>query len=292
MVSTADIPPGCVVAYRGADGSRAWLITTADEPRWCPPGFRLRDVLAVGGVDRVSDQPPGPHREVDLVAPVDDDTEIWAAGVTYEASRRARMEESEQAADVYAAVYDADRPELFFKSIGWRARGGGEPIGIRADSTWDVPEPELAVVCDAAGSIVGVTIGNDVSSRSIEGENPLYLPQAKMFHGACAVGPWIRLVRPGDRLTDLGIDVEIRRAGTVVWSGHTSTARLHRPLEDLVGFLFRGEVYPHGVILSTGTSAVPGPDVTLEPGDEVVIDIHSIGRLHNAVRRGLPDQRR
>jgi len=290
VVSTADIPPDCVVAYRGADGSRAWLITTAGEPRWCASGFRLRDMLADDGC--AGDHAAGPHRDVELLAPVDDDTEVWAAGVTYEVSRLARMAESEKAADAYAAVYDAERPELFFKSIGWRVRGSAEPIGVRADSTWDVPEPELALVCGAAGSIVGVTICNDVSSRSIEGENPLYLPQAKMYHGSCALGPWIRLVRPGDRLIDLGINIEIERAGAVVWSGHTSTARLHRRLEDLVGFLFRGELYPHGVILSTGTSAVPGPDVTLEPGDEVVIDIDSIGQLRNPVRRGLIEVRR
>lgn len=284
MVSTAEVPPGCAVAYRSADGSRGWLITTAAEPRWAPPGFGLRDVLA-GGTDGIS----GSHRDVVLLAPVDDETEVWAAGVTYEVSRQARIEESERSADVYAAVYDAARPELFFKSIGWRVRGSQEPIGVRADSTWDVPEPELAVVCDATGAVAGVTICNDVSSRSIEGENPLYLPQAKMFHGACALGPWIRLVGPHDRLTDLGIDVEIRRGGARLWSGHTSTARLHRRIEELVSYLFRGEQFPHGVVLSTGTSAVPGPDVTLEAGDEVVIDIESIGRLRNPVRRGLPE---
>ena len=283
IVSTVDVPPDCLVAYRDDDGSRGWLLTTGAEPRWGESGFGLRDVLAVDGLSHLDARPTRPHRDVELIAPVDDDTEVWAAGVTYEVSREARMEESERAADVYAAVYDAKRPELFFKSIGWRVRGSGEAIGIRSDSTWDVPEPELAVVCGAAGDIVGATICNDVSSRSIEGENPLYLPQAKMFNGACAIGPWIRLARSMVSLTQLDIVVEIRRSDTVVWSGGTSTARLHRPIEDLVAFLFRGERYPHGVVLSTGTSAVPGPDVTLRPDDEVVIDIDSIGQLRNAV---------
>ena len=286
-VSTADVSPDCLLAYRGDDESRRWLLTTAGEPRWCAPGFSLGDVLAVGGLSQLDEQPPGPHRDVELLAPVDDDTEVWAAGVTYEVSREARIEESERSADVYAAVYDAQRPELFFKSIGWRVRGSGEAIGIRSDSTWDVPEPELAVVCAAAGDIVGATICNDVSSRSIEGENPLYLPQAKIFHGACAVGPWIRLVRSMGPLTQLDIVVEIRRRDAVVWSGDTCTARLHRRIEDLVDFLFRAERYPHGVVLSTGTSAVPGPEVTLQPDDDIVIDIDSIGRLRNAVQRGL-----
>lgn len=285
-ISTSDIPPDSLVAYRGDDGARRWLLTTGTEPRWYERGFRLRDVLA-GSTAELDVAPTGPHRDVELLAPVDDDTEVWAAGVTYEVSRQARMEESERAADVYAAVYAADRPELFFKAVGRRVRGSGQSIGIRADSTWDVPEPELAVVCNARGDVVGATICNDVSSRSIEGENPLYLPQAKMFAGACALGPWIRMVRSAGSLTDLAIAVEIRRGPSSVWTGGTSTARLHRKIEELVAFLFRGERYPYGVVLSTGTSAVPGPDVTLQPGDDVVIDIDSIGRLRNPVRRGL-----
>jgi 2-dehydro-3-deoxy-D-arabinonate dehydratase len=286
-VSTATIPPDCLVAYRGDDGTRRWLLTTSAEPRWCAAGFALRDVLASGDVAALDATAPGPHREIELLAPVDDDTEVWAAGVTYQVSRQARMEESEHSADVYAQVYEAERPELFFKALGWRVCGPGRPIGIRADSTWDVPEPELAVVCSAGGDIVGVTICNDVSSRSIEGENPLYLPQAKIYAGACALGPWIRLARSAGALTALAIEVEIRRAGATAWAGGTSTARLHRRIEDLIAFLFRAERYPHGVVLSTGTSAVPGPDVTLEPGDQVVIDVESIGRLSNVVRRGV-----
>jgi len=286
-VSTATIPPDCLVAYRGDDGTRRWLLTTSAEPRWCAPGFRLRDVLASGDLAALDAPAPAAHRELELLAPVDDDTEVWAAGVTYQVSRQARMEESERSADVYAQVYEAERPELFFKALGWRVRGPGQPIGIRADSTWDVPEPELAVVCSAGGDIVGVTICNDVSSRSIEGENPLYLPQAKIYAGACALGPWIRLARSAGARTALAIEVEIRRAGTTAWAGGTSTARLHRRIEDLIAFLFRAERYPHGVVLSTGTSAVPGPDVTLEPGDQVVIDVESIGRLSNVVRRGV-----
>ncbi|MBB4683097.1 fumarylacetoacetate hydrolase family protein [Amycolatopsis jiangsuensis] len=220
-----------------------------------------------------------------LLAPVDDDTEVWAAGVTYEVSREARMEESDDA-DVYARVYEADRPELFFKSIGHRVRGPAQPIGVREDSTWDVPEPELAVVCTAGGEIAGYTIVDDVSSRSIEGENPLYLPQAKTYHGSCAAGPWIV---PAAEVPDpyaLAISVTIHRGGALRWSGETSTARLHRRLADLVSWLYRGDCYPRGAVLATGTSAVPGAEFTLEEGDEVTISIEGIGTLRNPVQRG------
>ncbi|GAA3579704.1 fumarylacetoacetate hydrolase family protein [Amycolatopsis ultiminotia] len=218
-----------------------------------------------------------------LLAPVDAHTEVWAAGVTYEVSREARMAESGDA-DVYARVYDAARPELFFKSIGHRVRGPGQPIGVREDSTWDVPEPELGVVSNAEGVIVGYTIVDDVSSRSIEGENPLYLPQAKMYRGSCAAGPWIV---PASELPDpyaLGISVAIHRDGKLRWSGETSTSRLHRKLADLVSWLYRGDRYPHGAVLATGTSAVPGQDITLEAGDDVTITVDGIGTLHNPVR--------
>ncbi|MBB1159251.1 fumarylacetoacetate hydrolase family protein [Amycolatopsis dendrobii] len=264
-----------------------WQVTDGESAGALPPGTTLGSLLALPADDFAEalaiELVPGEPGE--LRAPVDDDTEVWAAGVTYDVSREARMEESGDA-DVYSRVYDAERPELFFKSVGHRVRGPGEPIGVREDSAWDVPEPELALVCNANGEIVGYTIVNDVSSRSIEGENPLYLPQAKMYRGSCAAGPWIV---PAQEIPDpyaLGITVSIHRAGALLWAGETSTARLHRRLADLVAWLYRGDVFPRGAVLATGTSAVPGPDVTLEADDEVTIMIEGLGALRNPVRRG------
>jgi 2-dehydro-3-deoxy-D-arabinonate dehydratase len=227
--------------------------------------------------------------EVRLLPPIDSRTEVWAAGVTYRRSREARVEESDKAADVYELVYDAERPELFFKSVAWRVTGHGEQISVRRDSEINVPEPELALVLTAAGEVVGYTICNDVSSRSIEGENPLYLPQAKVYLGGCAVGPGIR---PAWELADpraLGMRMEIRRGDDVVWEGNASTAELRRSLEELVEFLFREESFPDGAVLSTGTSLVPDLPTTLLPGDRVSIRIDGIGTLTSEVRHGKDD---
>jgi 2-dehydro-3-deoxy-D-arabinonate dehydratase len=215
--------------------------------------------------------------------PVDGLTEVWACGVTYERSSAARQEESD-VADVYARVYEAKRPELFFKSPAWRVCGDGEPIGIRPDSEISVPEPELALVCNAFAQIIGVTICDDVSSRSIEGQNPLYLPQAKIYAGACAIGPGITPVWELDDIAAVAISVSVRRGGAVVWSGATSTAQLHRDLAELVEYLFRSFSFPQGVILSTGTGLVPELSFTLAAGDEVEVGIDGIGTLTNVVR--------
>jgi 2-dehydro-3-deoxy-D-arabinonate dehydratase len=241
------------------------------------PAGRLREFVATAAAAAPS---RGPFR---LLPPVDGLTEVWASGVTYERSSAARQEES-QVADVYARVYEADRPELFFKSPAWRVCGPGEPIGIRPDSAVNVPEPELAVVCNAEGEIVGATICNDVSSRSIEGENPLYLPQAKVYAGACALGPGIVPAWQLGDLRALTISVTVRRGGRLAWDGQASTAQLHRDVTDLVDYLFRCAQFPHGAVLSTGTGLVPGLDFTLEPGDVVRIDISGIGSLTNIVR--------
>jgi 2-dehydro-3-deoxy-D-arabinonate dehydratase len=267
-----------------------WWVADGSGAGPLPPGTTLGSLLALpaDGLDALvaatARMAPAPDS---LLAPVDDDTEVWAAGVTYEVSREARMEESSTSSDLYAQVYEAERPELFFKSVGWRVAGPGRPIGVREDSTWDVPEPELGVVCNAAGAIVGYTVVNDVSSRSIEGDNPLYLPQAKMYHGSCAAGPGIVLATGVPDPYRLAISVEIHRGGALLWSGETSTARLHRKLTDLTAYLYRAEVFPRGALLATGTSAVPGPDVTLQPGDEVAITIDGLGTLRNPVRAGL-----
>jgi 2-dehydro-3-deoxy-D-arabinonate dehydratase len=219
---------------------------------------------------------------VELLAPIDDQ-EVWAAGVTYRRSRDARMEESTQR-DVYDLVYDADRPELFMKATPRRVAGPGQSITVRSDSTWDVPEPELVLVINTHGEIVGYTVGNDVSSRSIEGENPLYLPQAKIYDHSAALGPAIALVSEvGDPLA-LSIQLVIERDGAEAFRGETSTAEIHRSLDELVSYLFRGNSFPDGAFLMTGTGIVPPDEFTLSNGDVVHISIDGIGTLTNPVR--------
>ena len=217
-----------------------------------------------------------------LLPPVDALTEVWAAGVTYKRSRAAREEESDQP-DVYSRVYDADRPELFFKSVAWRVVGTGEPIGVRSDSAINAPEPEIALVCNSFGEIVGVTICNDVSSRSIEGENPLYLPQAKVYAGSCALGPGFVPIDQIPDIYNLEISVAVKRDGEVIWDGVTSTKEMHRTFEDLVKYLFLQMTFPQGVILSTGTGLVPSMSFNLSTEDEVTVGIERIGTLVNNV---------
>lgn len=216
--------------------------------------------------------------DVKILAPLDEQ-EVWACGVTYLRSKVARMEESEGGGDFYDLVYDAERPELFFKSTARRVVGTGEAIRIRRDSTWDVPEPELCLVLSSRGEIVGHTIGNDVSSRSIEGENPLYLPQAKVFDGACALGPFIAL--DGER--ERAIHLTIVRDGDTIFTGQTSTAQMRRTPQELAAYLFRELTFPQGAFLLTGTGVVPGDDFTLRSGDVVKIEIEGIGTLENFV---------
>jgi 2-dehydro-3-deoxy-D-arabinonate dehydratase len=218
-------------------------------------------------------------------APIDGQTEVWAAGVTYRRSEEARVEES-GTPDIYTKVYSAERPELFFKATPRRVAGPEEPVVVRADSTWDVPEPELALVVNAGAEIVGYTIGNDVSSRSIEGDNPLYLPQAKVYARSCALGPGITPAWKIDDPYALRMRMRILRGEQVHWSGEASTADLKRRLEDLVEYLFREDDFPDGVILSTGTSLVPDSPFTLQQGDIVEIEIDQLGLLRNPVVRG------
>jgi 2-dehydro-3-deoxy-D-arabinonate dehydratase len=208
--------------------------------------------------------------------------EVWAAGVTYSTSRTARNEES-GGHDYYNLVYDAERPELFFKAAPGRARGPGGLIGVRSDSGWDVPEPELALVCDAHGEIAGFTIGNDVSSRSIEGENPLYLPQAKVYRGSCALGPCIVPAGEAPAPEQMEIRLTIARDGDAVFEGSTQVALLHRTPAELVDWLFRAQDFAAGVVLLTGTSIVPDKEFTLRGGDEVRIAITGLGELVNTV---------
>lgn len=218
-----------------------------------------------------------------ILAPIDAQ-EVWAAGVTYSRSRDARMEESTQK-DVYDLVYEADRPEIFFKATPNRVSGPGADIAIRADSGWDVPEPELTLVLNAMGELVGYTIGNDVSSRTIEGENPLYLPQAKLYSQSAALGPVIVTTDEISNPLGLTIQLTIRRDGEILFQESTSTANLHRTIDDLVRYLFRANEFPNGVFLMTGTGIVPPNAFTLNQGDHVSIAIDGIGTLSNPVVR-------
>jgi 2-dehydro-3-deoxy-D-arabinonate dehydratase len=220
------------------------------------------------------------------ILPPLDAQEVWGAGVTYERSKVARQEESERGASFYDQVYTASRPELFFKATPGRVVRPGEPIRVRADSRWSVPEPELAMVLSPALKLVGFTIGNDVSARDIEGENPLYLPQAKVYQGCCALGPCITLAAAMPPRASIGIRLEIVRDGRTIYQGETSVARMARSLEDLIDWLGRENRFPDGVILLTGTGIVPPDDFSLEPGDRVAITIDGIGTLTNPVVRG------
>jgi 2-dehydro-3-deoxy-D-arabinonate dehydratase len=210
--------------------------------------------------------------------------EVWAAGVTYTRSRAARMQESSKAGggDFYALVYEAERPELFFKATPHRVAGPGQVVRIRRDSRWNVPEPELVLAVNAAGHIFGYTVGNDMSSRDIEGENPLYLPQAKVYDGSCALGPGV-LVSEETPPSDTTIALRIERRGQDAFSGTTTLAQLRRSPASLVEYLYRESSFPDGAFLMTGTGIVPPSDFTLQAGDSIQIDIAGVGRLVNVV---------
>ena len=223
-----------------------------------------------------------PLSEVQLLAPVERQ-EVWAAGVTYLRSKAARMEESEFSANAYDRVYSAERPEIFFKSLAEKVVATGEPVGIRRDAKWNVPEPELALVLNSRGKIAGYTIGNDMSSRDIEGENLLYLPQAKTYHRSCALGPWIVLGVSEATAREWKIKIEINRDGKNVFAGETSIGQIKRRFDELAEFLFRCQVFPHGAVLLTGTGVVPPDHFTLNERDVVRIEVSGIGVLQNDV---------
>jgi len=257
------------------------------------PGFRLADLLSGSGPslrdlqsDLDEERPPTARR----LAPTDMQP-IWAAGVTFDRSRKARKEES-NSGDFYDLVYEAERPELFLKALPGDVRGPGDRIGIRTDSTWDVPEPELAVVLNSRGKIAGYALANDVSSRSIEGENPLYLPQAKIYDGSCALGPCIVPPDEAPDLNDIEMVLTIRRNEQIFYQDSVRLAEMRRRPSDLADWLFRAQRFPQGVILLTGTSIVPEPDFTLEAEDLVTIAGAGLGALENHVERvGVLEQR-
>lgn len=226
-----------------------------------------------------------PLTSVNLLPPIDQQ-EVWAAGVTYKRSRTARMEESATAADCYDRVYASPRPELFFKASPHRVSGPGQPLRIRVDSEWNVPEPELTLVLNSHQKLVGYTIGNDMSSRDIEGDNPLYLPQAKVYNQCCGLGPWITLATAMPAREEIGIRLLIRRAGAEVFHGATDINHMARSFENLIGWLTRDNSFPNGVFLLTGTGVVPDNSFTLKAGDEVEIRIAGIGALVNPIVQG------
>jgi 2-dehydro-3-deoxy-D-arabinonate dehydratase len=220
--------------------------------------------------------------DVKLLPPVERQ-EVWAVGVTYLRSKKARMEESDFSATAYDKVYDAPRPELFFKSMPEKVVGFGDKVGIRRDATWNVPEPELALVLTSQGKVAGYTIGNDMSSRDIEGENLLYLPQAKIYDRSCAVGPFIEVGVTEEEARQWTIEIQISRHDQVVFRGDTSVSRIKRTFDELAEYLFRSQIFPRGAVLLTGTGVVPGDDFTLQAGDVIRIDVSGIGSLENSV---------
>jgi 2-dehydro-3-deoxy-D-arabinonate dehydratase len=267
-------------------------------------GLRLPDAvvdLSAEGIDRLSsllefdgllpqltamatssNLPRYPLSEVTLLAPVEEQ-EVWAVGVTYLRSKKARMEESEFSANAYDKVYDAPRPELFFKSLPEKVVGPGDAVGIRQDASWNVPEPELAFVLNSRGNLVGYTVGNDMSSRDIEGENLLYLPQAKIYARSCALGPVITVGATEAEARTWQIELQIHREGQPVFQGETSVDRIKRRFDELVHYLFRSQQFPHGAVLLTGTGIVPPDGFTLQAGDVIRISISGVGVLENPV---------
>jgi 2-dehydro-3-deoxy-D-arabinonate dehydratase len=228
-----------------------------------------------------------PLSSVSLLAPIDDQ-EVWGAGVTYERSKVARQEESETGGSFYDQVYRADRPELFFKATPSRVVGPGQAIRVRRDTAWCVPEPELALVLSRDLRLVGFTVGNDVSARDIEGRNPLYLPQAKVYDACCGLGPVITLAAAMPDPREIEIKLKIERGDQVAFEGATSTARMARSFDELIAWLARDNVFTQGAFLLTGTGIVPPDEFSLRPGDLVHISISGIGTLTNPVVQGPP----
>lgn len=265
--------------HQTAAGPR-WAV----DGRWLPDAFHLhllltrplddmRESLASGATGEPAEDP--------LIAPIEDTQEVWAAGVTYVRSLDARVAES-ASSSLYDRVYEADRVEVFFKAVGWRVMGHGDAVRVRRDSRWNVPEPELTLLINRDAEIVGYCAGNDVSSRDIEGQNPLYLPQAKIYDGACALGPGIVIASPGE-MRDLPVRMTIERAGRTLFDEETRSSMLKRSLEEIVEWLTRELSFPEGVFLMTGTGLVPPNDFSLMPDDEVRIRVGAL-ELHNSVR--------
>ncbi len=250
----------------------------------------LSALLAADDISAAVEQLPATGERVAIadarLLPPIDSQEVWAAGVTYKRSQTARMEESEAAASCYDRVYRSPRPEIFFKATPHRVRGTGDSLRIRKDAEWNVPEPELALVLSPSLKIVGFTIGNDMSSRDIEGDNPLYLPQAKMYDQCCGLGPWITLAASMPPRDEIEISLQITRNNDIVYNQSTSVREMARTFEDLVQWLGRDNSFPAGAFLLTGTGIVPDSNFTLAPKDSVSITISGIGTLNNTIVQG------
>ncbi len=264
------------------DDNQAWKLLETDwDTLVCAPDLLQALNEARKGARAIPD--PQTLLDQELLPPVGRQ-EVWASGVTYLRSKSARMEESKEAGggSFYDRVYDADRPELFFKAAPYRVSGHGQAVRIRRDSKWNVPEPELTLLLNPAGELCGYTVGNDMSSRDIEGENPLYLPQAKSYDGSTALGPCV-YISPEPLPGDTEIRLQILRAGQIAFEDRIQISQIKRSCEELAGDWFRERSFPYGVCLMTGTGIVPPNDFTLQPGDEVHIGIPPIGTLVNPV---------
>ncbi len=261
------------------------VVPLASGPQALSAILHGEDVLHKIQAGRAASQQRLDLGSIRVQAPIDSQ-EVWGAGVTYERSKVARQEESAQGSSFYDQVYRAARPELFFKATPSRVVGPGQPIRVRGDSRWCVPEPELALLVSPGLKLIGCTIGNDVSARDIEGENPLYLPQAKVYDGCCALGPSITLAAFMPPVTDIEIRLEIVRGGTAIYAGDTSAGRMVRSFGELIEWLGRDNHFPGGLILLTGTGIVPPDDFSLRTGDLVRISIGGIGTLENPVVQG------
>ncbi len=261
-------------------GNAAWLVTDVD---WNT--LLLSDTLEEDLAERVpgNGMPCSLPASADLLAPIGAQ-EVWAAGVTYFKSRTARMEESAAASGsaFYDHVYSAPRPELFFKATHQRVMGPGMPLRVRSDSTWTVPEPELALMVTPNGKLIGYTIGNDMSARDIEGENPLYLPQAKVYTGSCSLGPKV-LIRSEPLPADTAITMTIERGGRTLYEDSITLAKMKRNPQELIEYLYRDNSFRSGAVLLTGTGIVPDSDISLRSGDHVSISIDGIGELQNPI---------
>jgi 2-dehydro-3-deoxy-D-arabinonate dehydratase len=266
---------GAVVGEEVVDLSAAGVASLAAILDAADPAATVREAL-------LKDGPRHRLADVALLPPVERQ-EVWAAGVTYLRSKTARMEESDFSATAYDCVYEAARPEIFFKSVAEKVVGPGDNVGIRSDATWNVPEPELALVMNCRGDIVGCTIGNDMSSRDIEGENLLYLPQAKVYDRSCGLGPWIVLGCDEREARGWTVSITIHRDGRQVFAGTTRIDQIKRSFTELAEYLWRSQAFPHGVVLLTGTGVVPDESFTLAAADRITITIDGIGTVENTV---------
>ncbi|MEM6363098.1 MAG: fumarylacetoacetate hydrolase family protein [Planctomycetota bacterium] len=279
--------------FTSVDGSARWAEVIDNQLHPLIWSSDIRDLAGILSATNPINAATGLSRDAAIAIdentkwlPPIDDQEVWAAGVTYKRSQTARMEESAAAASCYDRVYQAERPELFFKATPRRVAGHGQPLRIRQDAVWNVPEPEVTLVISPTMRIVGLTVGNDMSSRDIEGENPLYLPQAKTYNQCAGLGPFLKLTSALPSPETITVDLKIHRGPSVVFDQSTAADQMARTFEDLVGWLGRDNDFPTGAFLMTGTGIVPTSDFTLQAGDVVNITVGGVGTLSNPIVQG------